>query len=81
MVHFSWTYCEKWKRLLEQKLMPNYAKRPMLKLVKQCNCTEKRYIIPAMKDVPKELKNLTMQQIYALIKAVRCTLRGSEKEQ
>lgn len=66
MVHSSWTFCEKCKRLLEQKLMPNYAKRPMLKSVKQCNCTEKRYVIPAMKDVPKELKNLTMQQIYAL---------------
>ena len=52
--------------LLEQKLMPNYSKRPMLKSPKHCSCSQKRYITPAIKDIPKELKNLTMQQIYAL---------------
>ena len=46
--------------------MPNYSKRPMLKPVKQCNCSQNRYVIPAKKEIPKELIGLTMDQVYAL---------------
>ena len=66
MVHCSWTYCAKCKMLLEQKVMPNYSKRPMFKSLKQCSCSQNRYVTPAIREIPKELKNLTMQQIYAL---------------
>ena len=66
MVHSSWNYCKKCKVLVEQKLMLNYCKRPLLKQVKQCNCSQNRYITPSIKEIPKELRNLSMEQIYAL---------------
>ena len=66
MIHCSWSFCEKCKKLFEQKLMPNYSKRPLLKTEKQCNCSQNRYITPVLKDIPKELRNLSMNQIYAL---------------
>ena len=66
MVHSSWNYCKKCKVLVQQKLMPNYLKRPLLTQVKQSNCSQNRYITPSIKDIPKELRNFSMEQIYAL---------------
>ena len=53
MIHGSWNYCKKCKRLIEQKLLPRYAKRPEIKTMKQCDCQAGRYI----RDIKTSQKN------------------------
>ena len=66
MVYGSWNYCQGCQKLLEQKLLPNFDKRPVIKAVHSCQCTNERYIVPRYKKVPKELRNLTIKQVHAL---------------
>jgi len=39
---------------------------PVIKAVKTCTCKAKRYIVPRYKNIPKELRKLTLKQIVAL---------------
>jgi len=64
--HSSWTYCQKCKQLLPQKLFPRFMNTPVVKAVKTCTCKAKRYIVPRYKNIPKELRKLTLKQIVAL---------------
>lgn len=64
--HGSWTYCEKRKKLSELKLFPRFAKRPIVKAVKSCNCVDNRYTVPQYKDINDKLKELTRNEIIAL---------------
>ena len=54
--HSSWTFCEKCKQLLPQKLFPRIMNTPVLKSVKTCTCKAKRYLVPRYKNIPKELR-------------------------
>ena len=42
----------------------NFAKRPKVKLVKNCTCTADRYKVPLLTDIPDLLKTLTQDDIY-----------------
>ena len=63
MTDSSWSYCKTCKQLLPEKLMPKFINRPLLKVKKICTCASKRYIVPRYKDIPKELRSLTKQEI------------------
>ena len=64
--HSSWTFCEKCKQLLPQKLFPSFMNTPVLKSVKTCTCKAKRYLVPRYKNIPKQLRRLSLKQIVAL---------------
>ena len=66
MVHGSWTYCDRCKKLMELKLFPRFAKRPLVKSVKSCNCTDHRYLVPKYENVHDSLKNLSQKEIIVL---------------
>ena len=66
LIHGAWSYCENCKQLLPQKLFPTFLKKPVVKCSKTCTCKADRYIHPRYKDIPKELRGLTLRQIVAL---------------
>ena len=66
LIHGSWSYCENCKQLLPQKLFPTFLKKPVITCSKTCTCKADRYIHPRYKDIPKQLRGLTLRQIVAL---------------
>ena len=66
MKHGSWTYCKKCKQLVWERLFPRFAKKPVIKSKATCSCSNERYVIPRKKDIPKELRDLSVSQIVAL---------------
>ena len=66
MKHGSWTYCKKCRQLIWERLFPRFANKPVMKTKAICSCSKDRYVIPKKKDIPKELRDLSVSEIVAL---------------
>ena len=66
MEHLSWTYCNKCKTLITQRLLPNYFKRPPLKYMHECLCNKCVYMNPTLNMIPEVLRGLSYVELIAL---------------
>lgn len=64
--HMSWTYCSTCKLLKTEKLLPNYGKRKVLQLFKQCSCQTDIYVNPKIPLIPNVLQGLSSSEIITL---------------
>ena len=59
----SWTFCETCFTLKPQKLLPSYKNKPLNKVLKNCICADKKYIVPMLHLIPDCLHNLSFREI------------------
>ena len=64
--HMSWSYCNIWKLLTTECLLPNYFKRPPLKFRNNCTCVKNVYINPTPNKIRDVLKGLRYNDVIAL---------------
>ena len=62
----SWTFCETCFTLKPQKLLPRCKNKPINKVLKNCICAEKKYIVPMLHLIPDCLRNLSFREICIL---------------
>lgn len=66
IIHSSWTYCKSCNQLFPHKWIQTFMNRALVKTTNVCTCKAKKYVHPRYKDIPKELRGLTLRQIVAL---------------
>ena len=66
MKHGSWTYCTKCRQLIWERLFLRFANKPVIKRKATCSCSKDRYVVQKKKDIPKELRDLSVSEIVAL---------------
>ena len=66
MKHCSWAYCKKCKHLIWERLFPRFANKPVIKRKAMCSRSKDRYVVPQKKDIPKELRDLSVSETVAL---------------
>ena len=62
----SCSYCSKCLSITTEKLVPKYRKRPKLKTLSACSCSENRYIVPMSSLIPQQLLNLSFADVCIL---------------
>ncbi|KAJ7359036.1 hypothetical protein OS493_019943 [Desmophyllum pertusum] len=62
----SWTYCEKCRSLVPEKLLPGFTRRKQLKPKMSCSCRTGRYTIPSDEEIPLHLLSLTEDDVRIL---------------
>lgn len=62
----GWTYCKSCNQVLPRKMIQTFGKKSVIKTSNVCTCKAKKCVHPKYKDIPKELRGLSLRQIVAL---------------